>query len=98
MENAFNPLPERAARVDRWLHQRPFFEISDAATLTERVERLMAAGLKGFDALHVASAEQAGADWFVTTDDRLLAALRRVEGESAVRPRSAVEAAQELST
>ena len=34
-------------------------------------------GFKNFDALHVASAEQAGADLFATTDDRLVAAARR---------------------
>ena len=58
----------------------------------------MNAGLKNFDALHVASAEQAGADLFVTADDRLLAALRRVSGRPALRACSILECAREVAT
>ena len=35
-------------------------------------EGIMATGVKGMDALHVACAILAGSDYFITTDDRLL--------------------------
>lgn len=97
LENASNPLPERADRVNQWLLAGALWRASDPAELENRVARLMSAGLKNFDALHVAGAEQAQADRFVTTDDRLLAALRRIEGELAVRACSVIECVQEIT-
>lgn len=42
-----------------------------------RARELAAAGLKPLDALHVASAEAASVDVFLTTDDRLLRTIHR---------------------
>jgi predicted nucleic acid-binding protein len=44
-----------------------------------RTAELAACGLTPLDALHVACAETAGVDVFLTTDDRLLRVLRRTE-------------------
>lgn len=43
-----------------------------------RAQTLAAAGLKPFDALHLAFAVEAGADYFCTCDDRLLRRARTV--------------------
>jgi len=45
--------------------------------IARRAAELVSNGLKPLDALHVSCAEDAGADVFLTTDDRLLRALRR---------------------
>ena len=60
--------------------------------LDEQVERraneLNAIGLKPLDALHVSSAEVAGADYFCTCDDRLIKRARTIEklGTRVVSP------------
>ena len=97
LENTLNPVPERAARVQEWLSSAPLWQVTDSQSLQNRITELMNAGLKNFDALHVASAEQAGADLFATTDDRLLAALRRAPQRSGFRVCSIIECAQEVS-
>lgn len=52
--------------------------------LTARVEalsrRLMASGLKPLDALHLASASTARADYFCTCDDKLLRKAKTLDG------------------
>jgi predicted nucleic acid-binding protein len=77
LENQFNPIRERAARVESWLRAQALWSPNDLPALAGRVDKLRRDGLKSFDALHVASAEQAGAALFVTVDDRLLAAANR---------------------
>jgi predicted nucleic acid-binding protein len=67
--------------------------------LNERVEkraaRFVKSGIKPLDALHVASAEEAGADHFCTCDDRLLKKAKAVAG---IRTRvvSPIELIEEL--
>lgn len=41
-------------------------------------------GIKSYDALHIASAEQAGADVFLSTDDKLVRAARRQQESTKV--------------
>ena len=76
LENDQNPLPQRAAKVRLLLAAMPA-----ASPLTEamegRTKELMELGFKNFDALHVASAEQIGAEVLGTCDDRFLAAAKR---------------------
>lgn len=76
LENEQNSSPQRAANVRQWLQTRPRIELADA-TLVARTAELMALGFKNFDAFHIASAEAATADVFVTCEDRLLATARR---------------------
>jgi predicted nucleic acid-binding protein len=52
--------------------------IDDAVRI--RARQWVAAGLKPVDALHLACAETMSVDVFLTTDDRLLRAIRRVAG------------------
>jgi predicted nucleic acid-binding protein len=77
LENSLNPVKERASRVEQWLMSAPLWQPSEISRLPNRVAELMTMGIKNFDALHLASAEEANAAVFVTTDDRLMAAAHR---------------------
>jgi predicted nucleic acid-binding protein len=46
--------------------------------IAARANELSRLGIKSYDALHIASAESAGADVFLTTDRRLINAARRL--------------------
>lgn len=67
--------------------------------LNERVERraarFVALGIRPLDALHMASAERAGADYFCTCDDRLLKKAKAVAGLKT-RVISPIELIEEL--
>ena len=80
LENAANPFPDRK----RWIELVMSLAVGDQM-LDERVERrakeLEAAGVKPVDALHAASAEVSGAQYFLTCDDRF---IRRYKGPLAV--------------
>lgn len=79
--------PDRRARVlhlARGADQRSRLSAADEA----RAAALMRLGFKAFDALHLACAERAAADWFLTTDDRLIATARRQHAELCIRVRS----------
>ena len=77
LENDQNPVAWRVERVKGWLSDRPL-AATEAGPLRARTAELIENGLHGFDALHVACAEAASVDVFVTCDDRLLAATRRL--------------------
>ena len=64
------PNQDRRNRLQELLKRAGLFvPLSDTAV--ERGEALKGMGLKAYDALHVACAEQAHVDVFLTTDDRL---------------------------
>ena len=95
LENEQNTLAQRAARVRQWLQARPRVDVPDAEVVSRTAE-LIALGFKNFDAFHLASAEAAAADVFVTCDDRLLAAASRHAGALRVRVVSPLTLAEEL--
>jgi predicted nucleic acid-binding protein len=95
LENDQNPLRVRAARVERWLRVGSMIAV-DYDSLRSRTAELMARGLGNFDALHVASAEQARANAFATCDDRLLGVMKRNPALAGVRVSGVVELAAEL--
>jgi hypothetical protein len=95
LENSYNPVRDRAARVHQWLVAAPSVDL-EHASFTRRVDELMKFGFKGFDAMHVACAEQAKADVFVSCDDRLLAAARRNASMLKVRVIGVLELLQEV--
>src|SRR5438477_9384557 len=84
LENAQNPLVQRAAKVRLWLEGLSLLD-APAARLGERIKELISLGFKNFDALHVASAELLHADVLCTCDDRFLAAARRHAGILRIR-------------
>jgi predicted nucleic acid-binding protein len=62
----------------------------------ERAAFLQKLGVGTFDALHLASAEQGGADVFLTTDDGLLRRTGRYSDELRVRVQNPVSWYKEL--
>lgn len=70
-ENSRNPVSLRQDWMSRCLEQATDYQRVDES-IRERAETLEKHGLKAIDSLHVACAESAGADYFLTCDDRLL--------------------------
>ena len=60
-----------------------------------RAKELHAAGLRPLDALHLASAEEAQADYFCTCDDRLLRQVKAIESLK-VKVVSPIELVEEI--
>src|SRR6056297_3495387 len=77
VENARCPHPDRRIHVDDVLTLSSHYVQGDANVL-RRAERYGASGVKRLDALHLASAVEAEADYFCTTDDQLLRRGRAV--------------------
>jgi len=73
-ENEANPFLERKAAIRKW-HSLAVVEIEENASVLKIAKNLLKKGVKAKDALHVASAIEGCADYFVTTDDRLLKKL-----------------------
>jgi predicted nucleic acid-binding protein len=68
---AENPNEERRQRAREVLARLEWFEPA-RGPLEQRVGELAGLGFRGFDAVHLASAELAGAGHLLSTDDRLL--------------------------
>jgi len=85
MENEQNPYKERRIAIERWT-KFAVVDIDDSQSIIERAKQLLAIGVKSKDALHVASAIEGEADYFVTTDDRLLKKLITATDIVAINP------------
>jgi predicted nucleic acid-binding protein len=71
LEISRNPDPDKRVFAQSLLPPRGQ-TISPAGSTLSRAAELQHEGLNSADALHVALAEQARAEWFITTDDRIL--------------------------
>ncbi|MDZ4873145.1 MAG: hypothetical protein CLLPBCKN_002541 [Chroococcidiopsis cubana SAG 39.79] len=70
-ENSRNPYPIRQEAMNRYLQMARFRqEVNEA--IRQRAEQLEENGLKAIDALHIACAEVADSDYFITCDKRLI--------------------------
>jgi predicted nucleic acid-binding protein len=97
LENSRDPLRERAEKVEQWLHASELWNPGmERSSLEARTAELMTFGLKNFDALHVATAEEAQADVFASCDDRLIAAARRHRDRLHVSVKPILQLAREL--
>jgi predicted nucleic acid-binding protein len=76
LENSKNPNPERREAIGATLDNCTV-EIRMDEKRIERCQELLQMDFPVYDAFHLASAEAAGADVFFTTDDRLLARVRK---------------------
>lgn len=95
VENDQNPVATRAARVRQWLQLTSVAPLPVAA-LAARTAELMKLGFRNLDALHVASAELAGADVFSSCDDRLLAVAARNASQLRIRVLGPIELSTEV--
>ncbi len=83
-EIAQNPNPERALKA-MLLADYAGVKVSVGADESARAGKLELLGFTGFDALHLACAERAGAAVFLTTDDRLLKRAARLADDIRVQ-------------
>lgn len=74
-ETRQNPHPSRRSHAFDVLRKAPV-HVDLSPSVEQRARHWNEAGLKPFDALHLACAEEAGADYFCTCDDRLLKRAR----------------------
>lgn len=70
-ENSRNPYPITQEAMSRYL-QIAGFKQEVNEEIRQRAEQLEQNGLKAIDALHIACAEAAGSDYFITCDKRLI--------------------------
>ncbi|NJL29113.1 MAG: PIN domain-containing protein [Thermoanaerobaculia bacterium] len=67
LENSFNQMTARRNAVDSWLAEAALVSLRDEE-MESRINELREIGFKSFDAFHLASAELANADVFLTVD------------------------------
>jgi predicted nucleic acid-binding protein len=92
-ENAANPFEERRTAVGLW-RVRSVVDIVETVELLERAKLLSRLGIQSKDALHVASAVEAGCEYFVTTDDALLKKLSSYTEVLVVDPTALVRSTE----
>jgi len=66
-----SPFSDLQARILRWRVDAAEYVDSDEELLV-RAEEIMEYGVKSSDAIHLAAAERAGCDWFLTVDRGIL--------------------------
>jgi predicted nucleic acid-binding protein len=76
-ENSRNPISIRQDWMARCLEQATTYQRVNES-IRERAATLEKHGLKAIDSLHIACAESAGADYFLTCDDRLLKKQKQI--------------------
>ena len=70
-ENSRNPSLIKQTAMSRYLQMAELRQKVDEA-IRQRAEQLEHNGVKAVDALHIACAEAAGSDYFITCDKRLI--------------------------
>ncbi len=84
-ENAQNPYHERQHAIQTW-KVLAVVDIEESPVLLDTARILLAQGIKAKDALHVACAVEGQADYFLSTDDKLLKRLQTIHLISALNP------------
>lgn len=76
VENSQNPHDERRIAIQKWKNLSSIKIIENSDILT-KANQLSKFGIKPKDALHVASSIEGKANYFLTTDDKLLSGINR---------------------
>jgi predicted nucleic acid-binding protein len=84
-ENLQNPHDERRIAIEKW-KLLAFIDITETKEILESAKGLSQYNIKPKDALHVASALSGSADYFLTTDDKLLSAIKRSNMITVLNP------------
>lgn len=95
VENAANPDINRKVAVDDW-QKLGAVDISMSQRVEDIANELALIGVKPMDALHVASAIEAQAEYFLTTDKALLRKLAQHASLRVVDPVDFIRALKEL--
>ena len=75
-ENLHNPHNERKIAIQKW-KQLAVVKIAETEAILNIAKQLLKFNIKSKDALHVASAIEGRANFFITTDDKLLSGINR---------------------
>jgi hypothetical protein len=86
-ENTANPFDERRSAVQVW-HKHASIRTGETQEIVAKAQALVKLGIKSKDALHVASAIVMECDYFITTDDRILARTRALTDIVVMDPTS----------
>jgi predicted nucleic acid-binding protein len=89
IENDQNPFKEKRLAVGRW-RKYAAVDIGESTAVLDKANQLVAIGIRPKDALHVACAIAGKADYFMTTDDKL---LKRLSGETQTKAIGPIELA-----
>ena len=84
-ENSQNPFVERKQAIAKWQNLASI-DIEETASLLVNAQFFVASGIKAKDALHVACAMEGQADYFLSTDDKLLKRLATLNRIVAMNP------------
>lgn len=76
-----NPYEEHRLAIEKWRHMAERVVLATDVVI-DQAKQLAKQGIGNYDALHVASAIDGGAELFVTTDDRL---LKKLQGNDSLR-------------
>ena len=84
-ENQANPFGERRDTIQGWKGYA-VIDASETHKILAKAQTLIKVGVKSKDALHIACAIEMKCAYFITTDDRLLKALKQVQEITGVDP------------
>ena len=84
-ENSQNPFAERKQTIAKW-QNLACIDIEETASLLVNAQFFVSSGIKPKDALHVACAIEGQADYFLSTDDKLLKKLATLNRIAAMNP------------
>lgn len=84
-ENSQNPFEERKQAITKWQNLASL-DIDETVTLLVNAQFFVSSGVKPKDALHVACAIEGQADYFLSTDDKLLKKLVTLNRITAMNP------------
>jgi predicted nucleic acid-binding protein len=85
LENAYNPFIERRNAIESW-QTLAQVDISETENVLSTAHWVQTFGLKSKDALHIACAIEAAADYFITTDDLLIKKAGALDKIRVVNP------------
>lgn len=94
LENTYNPIAERRRAIDQW-QALAQVDVNETATVLANAHAVQTLGLKSKDALHVACAIEAEADYFITTDDGIIKKLEYFSQVKVVDPIAFIDCLEE---
>ena len=84
-EKSKNPFRERREQITKW-KKYSTMDIEESTTALKLAKSIESHGLKKMDALHLACALTGKADYFLTTDDRILKKSNLIPGIKITDP------------
>ena len=85
LEISRNPDPQRKAAIRAW-RAGATTDIAPSAEIRQRAKEFESVGIKPVDAIHLACAEAAQCDWFLTVDRGILKKMQAIGKMRIVNP------------